>query len=460
MPARQRAEHLYTLSVRLRPAGWFRRGRPTFRSPPAGGHGIGETMLLPIFRSASLRLIAGLVLGVAVGLAAPYAGFNTGVWLAPVGDGFVALLQLLMLPLIFTCIVAGAAGVAGAARLGSVTMKTLVYYFVTTGMAMILGLICANLVAPGEGLHLVAKAAAGPDGAAASVGLLAALSGGNLLWSVCCALLLAFVVSAAGDRLRPLARLCRLAGGLTVRATNIVMLCAPIGVFALTAHATAVHGTSAPSAFGRIVLAMYLACALHVVITYLPLIRLSTGMNLGTFARTVSAPVLTAFVTCSSTAALPANLEAARRLGASRAVTGYSLPIGNAINMDGTGIYMAVAAVFAASAYDVPLPLVKQLAVLLTGMLISVGAAGVPGGGLALAALLLEQAGLPPESLVLIAGMDRIMDMPATALNVLGDAVGAVTISRLEDEDGGPVKSDQTGAPGLGTECYEAENIS
>ena len=189
----------------------------------------------------------------------------------------------------------------------------------------------------------------------------------------------------------------------------MVMLYAPIGVFALMAYTVSNHGLEVLLPLIKLIGIMYLGCLIHVIITYLPCIRYA-GLRPGTFFRGLSAPLLTSFTTCSSAAALSTNLTSVQKLGASRSVASFSIPLGNTINMDGTAIYMGIA------------------------LLASVGTMGVPGAALIMLSMIFTHVGIPLEAIALVAGIDRIMDMARTTINVLGDATAAIFISRTEND--------------------------
>ena len=215
--------------------------------------------------------------------------------------------------------------------------------------------------------------------------------------------------------------------------TNMVMMYAPIGVFGLMAYTVSMHGLSVLLPLIKLVLVMYLACILQILIVYLPCVKV-TGLTPSRFLKGLASPMMIAFTTCSSAAALSTTLLSVQKLGASRSVSSFSIPLGNTINMDGTAIYMGVAAVFAAEVYGIPLTLSDQLTVMLMGLLASIGTAGVPGAGLIMVSLVFTQISIPLEALALIAGIDRVLDMIRTSINVLGDATGALLVSKLEGD--------------------------
>lgn len=218
-----------------------------------------------------------------------------------------------------------------------------------------------------------------------------------------------------------------------IRVTSMVMLYAPIGVFGLMAYTVATHGLEVLLPLIKLVAVMYLACILQILLVYFPCVKFS-GVRPGHFLRGISEPLLIAFTTCSSAAALSSNLMSVQKLGASRSVSSFSIPLGNTINMDGAAIYMGIVAIFAAEIYGIPMPLDKQLTVVLMALLASIGSMGVPGAALIMITMVFTQVGIPLEAIALVAGVDRVMDMARTTINVLGDATGAIVVSRLETD--------------------------
>lgn len=211
------------------------------------------------------------------------------------------------------------------------------------------------------------------------------------------------------------------------------MLYAPIGVFGLMAYTVSMHGLGVLLPLIKLVLVMYLACILQILIVYLPCVKV-TGLPFRQYFKGLASPMMIAFTTCSSAAALSTTLLSVQKLGASRSVSTFSIPLGNTINMDGAAIYMGIAAIFAAEVYGIPMPLDRQLTVLLLAVLASIGSMGVPGAALIMITMVFTQVGIPLEAIALVAGVDRIMDMARTTINVLGDATGALFVSKLESD--------------------------
>lgn len=391
--------------------------------------------------SLPVQMVIGLVLGVIVG-SMTSAEF-TAAYLRPFGQLFITLIRMVVVPLVLATIIAGAAGIHDLSKLGRVATKTLVYYFLTTGVAVAIGLFLANIMQPGIGLDLSTKGLEAKQITPPSLiqtllnivpmNPIDALAKGNMLQVIFFAVIFGFALSSLGETGKPLLRIFELIGDVMIRMTNMVMMYAPIGVFGLISYTVSQHGLKVLLPLGKLILVSAIASVLHVIICYSPLVKYVVRIPLPTFFRGVFEPWLIAFTTCSSAAALPTNLQSVRRLGASKGVASFSIPLGNTINMDGTAIYMGVAAVFAAEVYGIPLTLSDQLTVMLMGLLASTDSRR-PRGCLIMVSLVFTQISIPLEALALIAGIDRVLDMIRTSINVLGDATGALLVSKLEGD--------------------------
>lgn len=312
--------------------------------------------------SLPVQMVIGLVLGVIVG-SMTSAEF-TAAYLRPFGQLFITLIRMVVVPLVLATIIAGAAGIHDLSKLGRVATKTLVYYFLTTGVAVAIGLFLANIMQPGIGLDLSTKGLEAKQITPPSLiqtllnivpmNPIDALAKGNMLQVIFFAVIFGFALSSLGETGKPLLRIFELIGDVMIRMTNMVMMYAPIGVFGLISYTVSQHGLKVLLPLGKLILVSAIASVLHVIICYSPLVKYVVRIPLPTFFRGVFEPWLIAFTTCSSAAALPANLQSVRRLGASKGVASFSIPLGNTINMDGTAIYMGVAAVFAAEVYGIP----------------------------------------------------------------------------------------------------------
>ena len=384
----------------------------------------------------------GMVLGIMAGASAQYWNMDPQ-WFKPLGQLFINLVRMVVVPLVLATLVAGAASVGDIGRLGRVAGKTLVYYFASTAVAIIIVLILANIFQPGLGLDLSttglkAKDVVPPSLTQVLLGIVPinpveALSKGNMLQIIFFAVLLGFSLSICGEKVRVVTAFFDGMAEVMIHVTSMVMLYAPIGVFGLMAYTVATHGLEVLLPLIKLVAVMYLACILQILLVYFPCVKFS-GVRPGHFLRGISEPLLIAFTTCSSAAALSSNLMSVQKLGASRSVSSFSIPLGNTINMDGAAIYMGIVAIFAAEIYGIPMPLDKQLTVVLMALLASIGSMGVPGAALIMITMVFTQVGIPLEAIALVAGVDRVMDMARTTINVLGDATGAIVVSRLETD--------------------------
>ena len=389
--------------------------------------------------SLPTQMAIGMALGIAAGMLFP----DMGSTFKPLGQLFINLIRMVVVPLVLCTIVAGSASVGDINKLGRVASKTLIYYFGTTAVAVVLGLVFANIFNPGEGLNIAteglkAKSATPPKMVDVFLNIIPlnpidAMGKGNMLQVIFFAMLFGFGLSAVGERGKACYAFFDGAAETMIKVTNMVMIYAPVGVFGLIAFTVANHGASVLLPLIKVIGVMYIACLVHVLVCYLPLVRVS-GITVGQFFKVLSAPLMIAFTTCSSAAALATNLIQCQKLGASKPVASFSLPLGNTINMDGTAVYMGVVAIFVAEIYGIPMPFDKQFQVLATGILASIGSVGVPGAGLIMSTIVFTQVGIPLEGIAIIAGIDRVMDMARTTMNVLGDATGAIVVSKWEGE--------------------------
>ena len=392
--------------------------------------------------SLPTQMAIGMILGIIVGALTPVFNFDPS-YFKPVGQLFISLVRMVVVPLVLTTLVAGAASVGDVSRLGRVAGKTLIYYLVTTAVAVIVGLVLANLFQPGSGLNistdgLTAKNVTPPPLVDVLMNIVPinpvdALAKGNMLQIIFFAMLFGFGLSSAGEKGKIVYSFFDGAAEVMVKVTSAVMLYAPIGVFGLMAFTVSMHGLSVLLPLVKLVVVMYVACLCQVLIVYMPCVKFC-GITPAKFLKGLAEPLMISFTTCSSAAALSSNLFSVQKLGASKPVSSFSIPLGNTINMDGAAIYMGIAAIFAAEVYGIPMPLDKQLTVILLAILASIGSMGVPGAALIMVTMVFTQVGIPLEAIALVAGVDRIMDMARTTINVLGDATGALFVSKLEND--------------------------
>lgn len=395
-------------------------------------------------------MVASLILGAFLGIVLPHWGSELSI----IGELFVRLLTLLVVPIVFFSILSGVLGIQGDGGLLRIGGKTLLYYLTTTCCAVLTGLILVNVIRPGVGGEpmVPSRGAIDASGASPSAGLsevfrnmipsnlVDAASSGNVLGLIFFALF--FGIAVRHVRVRdttPLRDSCHAIFESLIWMIERALIVAPIGFFALLAGMFArltLEGQLAnfgESLFGYTA-TVVLGLLIHGVITLsiiLVLFRVQPVM----FARSMALALTTAFSTASSSATLPITLDCiTERAGVSRKIAGFVLPLGATVNMDGTAIYEAIAVVFIANLMGVELSLGQQVIVFFTATVSAIGAAGIPGAGLIMMVLILRSVGLPPEGMQYIIAVDRLLDMLRTGINVWGDSVGAAVIARSEGE--------------------------
>lgn len=388
------------------------------------------------------QMMIGLVVGIIVGAMVDTQFAQT--WFKPLGDLFIRLIRMVVVPLVIATIIAGAAGISDTSKLGRVALKTLLIYAITTAISVAVGLIFASVIQPGVGLDLSteglkAKEIVPPPLVDTLLNIvpinpIEAMTKGSMLQIIFFAVMFGFALSALGERAKPVLNFFEVVGDTMIRVTGTVMRFAPIGVFGLIAFTVSRHGLSVLLPLGSLILSSFLATVFFVCVVLLPMVRIFSKIPVMKFVKGIFEPWLVAFTTCSSAAALPANLDSTRHLGATKAISSFSIPLGNTINMNGTAIYMGVCAVFAAEVFGIPMDMTTKLTVVVMGVLAAVGTAGVPGAGLIMTTIVFTQIGIPLEAVALIAGVDRILDMIRTSINVVGDAASAVVVTAMEGE--------------------------
>ena len=261
-----------------------------------------------------------------------------------------------------------------------------------------------------------------------------AMAKGSMLQIIFFAVIFGFGLASLGERGKPVLRFFEIVGDVMIRVTGYVMMYAPIGVFGLIAFTVAKHGLAVLLPLFSLILTSFIATVVLVFAILIPMVMFLGKTGPAKFLKGIFEPWLVAFTTCSSAAALPANLKAARKLGATKSIASFSIPLGNTVNMNGTAVYMGVCAIFAAEVFGIHLTFTDQLTVVLMGVLAAIGTAGVPGAGLIMTTVVFTQVGIPLEAVALIAGIDRILDMIRTSINVVGDVASAVVVTSLEGD--------------------------
>ncbi len=403
--------------------------------------GGGRSLTFKILMGMAAGVVAGMILN-AVGVESAVPDFLVGGVFHVGGSIFLASLKLLVVPLVFVSLVLGTAALDDITKLGRVGGKTLALYLTTTAIAISLALLAATIFVPGSGFDLqtdvtfTAKEA--PPLSQVFIDLfpsnpVAAMASGNMLQIIVFAGLFGLAMTLAGEPGKRLIKLFEDLDAVIMRLVMVLMSAAPYGVFCLLAKVFATQGFEAVAPLIRYFVLVLAVLFLHALITYPTLLRLLSGLNPIRFLQNMRDPILVAFSTASSNATLPVTLETAEhKLGVDNSIASFTVPLGATINMDGTAIMQGVATGFIAQAYGIELGPTDYLMVVVTATLASIGTAGVPGVGLVMLAMVLRQVNLPVEGIGLILGVDRLLDMVRTAVNVTGDAMVTCVVAKSE----------------------------
>jgi len=416
------------------------------------------------------KIIIGLVLGLIFGVLAAansWGGFTTN-WIAPFGTIFINLLKLIAVPLVLSSLITGVASLSDLKKLSRIGGKTITIYIVTTAISVTIGLVSVNLLKPGDTVpedmkvklqETYKSAASGKLEAADQIKerrplqpivdmvpsnfFSSASNNRNMLQVVFVAIIIGIaLIQIPKNKARPVLDFMEGINDLVIKLVDNIMLMAPIGVFALIADTiTSIAGDNLNnvlellSALGFYMLVVIIGLTIQMVFTYTAVLKIFSNMSLKKFYQGIAPAQLLAFSTSSSAATLPVTMERCEdELGVSEEVSSFVLPLGATINMDGTALYQAVAAVFIAQTLGMDLTLGAQLTIVLTAVLASIGTAAVPGAGIIMLIIILEAIGVPSAGIALILGVDRILDMMRTVTNVTGDASVAVAVASSEGQ--------------------------
>jgi len=414
------------------------------------------------------KIIIGMILGLFYGILSAAMGWSqfTSDWISPFGDIFLNLLKVIAVPLVLGSLIMGVASLSDVRKLSRIGGRTIAIYILTTTVSVTIGLVMVNLLEPGTGvpqalqeqLQAAYQTDAESDMERAETArergplqvfvdmtpdnIFGALSNnGRMLQVVFFSLLFGIaLVLIPSDKSKPLVDFFSGLTSVIIQIVNMIMVVAPIGVFALIAKTINQVARDDLSAVGELLGALGFYCLvvlagllIHGIITYPVLLKIFSNMKIGRFFRGIAPAQLLAFSSSSSGATLPVTMDVSQRnLGVSKEVSSFVLPLGATINMDGTALYQAVAAVFIAQALGLGLDMTAQLQIVLTAVLASIGTAAVPGAGIIMLIIILETIGVPAAGIALILGVDRILDMCRTAVNVTGDAAVATSVDAME----------------------------
>ena len=393
------------------------------------------SLAIQIFIALVLAIIVGLILGEK---GAPFASS----YIKPFGTIFLNLIKFIVCPIVLFSIMSGIVSMRDVKKVGSIGLKTVVFYLCTTAIAIIIGLGVASLA---KGLFpmiattdLTYSAKASTSFMDTIVGIfpsnfVAPLLNANMLQIIVMAILIGFAIVVIGEK-----RDIKVVEGfldlneIFLKSMEMILKLSPIGVFCLLCPVIAQNGSQIIGSLAMVLLVAYICYILHAVLVYSVSVFTMGGVSPIKFFKGMMPAIMFAFSSASSVGTLPINMKCVDELGADKEISSFVLPLGATINMDGTAIYQGVCAVFIAACYGINLTLPQMLTIVLTATLASIGTAGVPGAGMVMLAMVLTSVGLPVDGIALVAGVDRIFDMGRTTVNITGDAACAIVVSNIE----------------------------
>lgn len=401
---------------------------------------------MPLANKVFIALITGIAFGlIAHGFfPAQFNDFFVKWILTPVGNVFLRGIKMIVVPLVLCSLISGAASIGDIKKLGRVGGKILTYYVLTTALAVTIALIFANIINPGAGLNMPLpteyKAAEVPFIMDVFTNMIPtnpieSLVKGDMLQIIVFAILFGISITLIGESAKPLLNVINQANDIMLKIIGIVMLVAPYGVFALISKVLITQGIDVLLPLLKYTFTILLVLLIQMLLVYGSALKILGKVNPIKFYKKFWTVMVVAFSTSSSNATIPVNLDTCqKRLGVPESISSFTIPLGATVNMDGTAIMQGVAAIFIAQLFGVDLNFTQQLLIILTATLASIGTAGVPGAGIVMLAMVLQQVGIPLEGIAIVLSVDRIIDMCRTVVNITGDAVGTVIVSNSEKE--------------------------
>ena len=395
-----------------------------------------------------VSLVAGIVVGIACSVAVP-DGSAIDVYLIEglfyvLGQCFIRLMQMLVVPLVFCSIVCGAASMSDPKLLGKVGIGTIVMYLLTTALAVIIAILLAQITNPGVGLDMSEIVQVEPKTTTTDqtmadtiiniipTNIIAAMNNGAMLQIIVFALILGFILGRLGKKVATVNRFFTQFNAIMMYMIGLILKVAPIGIFCLIARTFANLGLTGIMPMLKFIGTVYLGLIVQLLVVYMLILFLIARLNPLQFLRKMLPVMLFAFSTSSSNATIPLNMETLeKKIGVDPKVASFTIPLGATINMDGTAIMQGAAVIFVAQAFGIELSLAALVTVVLTAVTASIGTAGVPGVGTIMLAMVFESVGLPAEGVAMIMGIDRLLDMGRTAINVTGDAVVTACMAKM-----------------------------
>lgn len=397
--------------------------------------------------SLSSKLIISLSLGILLGSIFNYIKIDNqvNIFFKDLGGIFISLIKMLIIPLIICSLTSSLANFdSNSKKISSLAIKAVLVYCITSIVAIVIGLFVSKIANVGISDHnltmsavsvgeqqkttIVPKSIVEVIFSIFSSNIVKSMLDSNMLQIVFFSCLLGISVRSSGEKGKVVAKFFESANDVFLKMTCIIMELAPLGVLGVMTFAISNLGISAIIPLLKVLFLMYLACILHISLVYLPIVKLK-GISLFTFLKIMSAPLILCATTCSSAACLSPNLIATKKLGVSDTIASFTIPLGNTLNMDGTALYVGVITVFLANVYGIDLNIYELFSVVITGLIASIGATGIPGVIIVIIPIVFSQVGIPVEAIAIVLGIDRLMNMARAPMNILGDAVVAVLLN-------------------------------
>ncbi|WP_425326040.1 cation:dicarboxylate symporter family transporter [Neobacillus mesonae] len=398
--------------------------------------------------SLAVQILAGLILGIIVG-AVFYGNPAVETYLQPLGTIFLNMIKMIVVPIIISTLIIGVAGTGDIKQLGKLGGKTLIYFEVVTTIAIVVGLMAANIFKPGEGVDMSSLTKGNIDQYVQTteqvqhngmmdiiVGIvpknvIEAMAAGNMLSIIFFSVLFGLGVAAIGEKGKPVLAFFEGVASAMFWVTNLIMKFAPFGVFGLMGVAVSKFGVASLIPLGKLMILVY-ATMLFFIVIVLGSIAKWAGVNIFQLVKVLKDELILAYSTSSSETVLPKIIEKMQRFGCPRDIVSFVVPTGYSFNLDGSTLYQALAAIFIAQLYGIDLSISQQITLVLVLMITSKGIAGVPGVSFVVLLATLGTVGIPLEGLAFIAGIDRLLDMARTVVNVIGNALATVVMSKWE----------------------------
>lgn len=393
--------------------------------------------------SLASQIFIALVIAIIVGLLMQNCAEIATDYIRPFGTIFLNLVKFIVVPIVLLSIMSGIVSMKDIRKVGSIGVKTVVYYLCTTAFAIVIGLIGGNIF---KGFFPVLSTSELSYEAAEATpfmevivnifpsNFIAPMSSASMLQVIVMALLFGFSIILVGEKAQSVAESVDALNLVCMKCMEMILKLSPIGVFCLLCPVIATNGAAVIGSLAMVLLVAYLCYIVHMIVVYSLCVKAIGGISPIKFFKEQFPAMIFAFSSASSVGTLPINLKGVQKMGASKEVASFVLPLGATINMDGTAIYQGVCAIFIAACFGITLTPAQMVTIVLTATLASIGTAGVPGAGMVMLAMVLTSVGLPVEGIALVAGVDRIFDMGRTVVNITGDASCAIIVSHLEDK--------------------------